>query len=218
MIDRKALDDPRVSLKAKGLLCYLLSKPPDWRPQIADIAKHCSDGEGAIKSALQELKRHGYAVLIKEKSEGGRFEGSRWSIFENPQTTENAVSRLSENLSLSNTKKCTNKVLKSSRFEELNGMPTEMPGIPNIQERLRRDFDSSISKVLGSPENDVYRRQWEERFQQAPWRTIAAFTYLDDDLAEISATNKPPLKNPSGKANWYFLHLDPKTRRLKSDR
>ena len=31
MIDARALNDPRISWKAKGLHAYLMSKPKDWR-------------------------------------------------------------------------------------------------------------------------------------------------------------------------------------------
>lgn len=219
MIDRKALEDPKISLKSKGLLAYLLSKPPDWRPQIADIVKHCTDGAAAVKSALQELKAAGYAALVKTNGSNGRIDGSRWSIFETPTTTENAVFRLSENRSLSNTKESTKKVLGSSRkFEDFKGRPKEVCGIKVTLETLRPDFETHIKEIIKRPQDAIYRSQWEERFLQAPWRTCCSMEFAVEDMITAQVSNSEPLKNPSGKANWYFLHYDIETGRIKDAR
>lgn len=69
-IPKALLDDTRLSWKAKGILCYLLGKPDDWRAWVSDIQAHGGDGESAIKSGLSELRKIGYAKLERITDRG----------------------------------------------------------------------------------------------------------------------------------------------------
>lgn len=84
MIDRRALEDDRLSFKARGLLAYILSKPDDWNIMMCDLIKQSPQGERAVQSALRELKQYGYARLARERNGKTGFSGSRWDIHEVP--------------------------------------------------------------------------------------------------------------------------------------
>lgn len=62
-IPKSMLSDESLSWKAKGLLCYLLGKPDDWKACVSDISKRSSDGPSAVRSGLMELRIAGYAQL-----------------------------------------------------------------------------------------------------------------------------------------------------------
>ena len=69
--------DRRLSLKAKGLMSEMLSLPDDWDYSIAGLVAINKEEEGAIKSALKELKDAGYLEVVKKmpsKDNGGRIE------------------------------------------------------------------------------------------------------------------------------------------------
>ena len=83
-IDTRALNDARLSWKAKGLHAYLLSKPPHWKVIFADLVHHGTDRAYSVRSALNELRRAGYAKLEPLKDEQGLFCGSCWTIYEWP--------------------------------------------------------------------------------------------------------------------------------------
>lgn len=85
IIDRQILENPRLSWKAKGVLCYLLSRPADWRVLAADLVKRATDGETAVRSAMAELQSEGYAHLKKTRDGNGMLAGSVWLIFEEPR-------------------------------------------------------------------------------------------------------------------------------------
>lgn len=53
------LQDKSISHKARGVLCYLLSKPDNWLVRREDLRTE-KDGEASIRSALQELRDAGY--------------------------------------------------------------------------------------------------------------------------------------------------------------
>lgn len=71
------LRDKRLSLKAKGLMSEMLSLPDDWDYSVAGLVAINKEEQGAVNSALKELKEAGYLVVIKNnpsKDNGGRID------------------------------------------------------------------------------------------------------------------------------------------------
>lgn len=64
------INDEKISLKAKGLYLYLISKPDNWAFSADRIAKESKDGEDSVKSALKELEKHGYLVRTQNNKKG----------------------------------------------------------------------------------------------------------------------------------------------------
>jgi len=86
--------DPRISLRAHGLLVWLLSLPPDQELNLTtddDIAGKVPDSRDSIRAAMRELRAAGYVVLHTERSRRGRM--TRWlEVFDVPQPpSPNAV-------------------------------------------------------------------------------------------------------------------------------
>lgn len=77
------LRDKNLSLKAKGLLSYMLSLPEDWDYSLNGLCAICKEQETAIKSTLKELKDTGYLVIEKVRGEKGYFEYV-YNIYEQP--------------------------------------------------------------------------------------------------------------------------------------
>ena len=71
------LRNKELSLKAKGLLSVVLSLPDGWDYSIAGLVAICKESTGAVQSALDELKKHGYLEIRKiypDKTASGRIE------------------------------------------------------------------------------------------------------------------------------------------------
>mgnify|MGYP003582357223 CR=1 FL=1 len=66
MIDRRIFENDGLSLKAKGLLGYLLSRPDNWTICMADLVKRTKDGKDSVNSALDELIESGYVVKTEQ--------------------------------------------------------------------------------------------------------------------------------------------------------
>ena len=64
-IHNKLINDSRISLKAKGIMLYMLSKPENWNYNPKEIAKNSKDGLDAVYSGLKELIEAGYISRIK---------------------------------------------------------------------------------------------------------------------------------------------------------
>ena len=70
-ISNNVIADNRLSAKAKGIYCYLYSKPDNWDFSADRIAHDFTDGEKAIRAAIKELEKCEY--LQREKLGSGRM-------------------------------------------------------------------------------------------------------------------------------------------------
>ncbi len=71
VIDRSMLDDPRLSFRAKGLLCYLLAHPGIDMADKKQISSVSLEGLDAIQTALQELQDAGYLRQSQQPAKDG---------------------------------------------------------------------------------------------------------------------------------------------------
>ena len=60
VINNKYIRRQDLSLKAKGLLTYLLTLPDDWKLHKIELTNHFTDGETSIDTAFKELERKKY--------------------------------------------------------------------------------------------------------------------------------------------------------------
>lgn len=96
----KVLTDKRLTPKAKLVLLYLLSKPKDWVTQIQDIVNQSDIGKRAVQSALQELKKYGYARMVMGRRKNGEITGLTWEVsYRSGHFTNDAVLHPIQNVS-----------------------------------------------------------------------------------------------------------------------
>ena len=80
------LRDKNISLKAKGLLSFMLSLPDDWDYSLNGLVKVLKEEETAIKTALDELKEYKYLKidkLLPNQTESKKIEYI-YNIYEQP--------------------------------------------------------------------------------------------------------------------------------------
>jgi hypothetical protein len=81
-----ALNDARLSFRAKGLHTYLMSKPDDWKVYIEQLEKASPrEGRDAIRSALKELADAGYITRTRLQDTRGRMMGWDTTVYETPE-------------------------------------------------------------------------------------------------------------------------------------
>ena len=78
------LDDPRLSLKAIGLLSKILRLPDDWDYTLEGLARICKEGKDAIRSAIVELEQAGYIERRQTHAADGSFAGNEYIVHECP--------------------------------------------------------------------------------------------------------------------------------------
>ena len=80
------LQNKNLSLKAKGLLSYMLSLPKDWDYSLAGLEANCKESKTSLRTALNELKDNGYLIIEKmypNQTESKRIEYV-YNIYEEP--------------------------------------------------------------------------------------------------------------------------------------
>lgn len=91
-LNKQALWDDRLSLKATGLWARCMSRPNDWVFSIKELVGKCKEGRKAIDAAMQELIECGYAMRLEfdEKGSNGKFKNRivEYVFFEFPATQE----------------------------------------------------------------------------------------------------------------------------------
>ena len=94
VIDNGIFRDKTLSMKAKGLLCQMLSLPDNWDYSIAGLTTLVNDGESAVRSALKELKEAGYFRREQVRANGkiakieyviSEYKNCENLVVENPQ-------------------------------------------------------------------------------------------------------------------------------------
>lgn len=87
-IPNAMLQDCNLSMKAKGLLSFLLSLPPDWVIYKSTLPSYFSDGYSAISSAWDELVDAGYILSVQMIGDGHKFQGWNHIVYYEPQITK----------------------------------------------------------------------------------------------------------------------------------
>jgi len=70
IIDSKALEDPNLSFRAKGLLAYLQSLPRGRTSDVKSLERVSLEKKAAIETALKELVDGGYVSRVEDAGEG----------------------------------------------------------------------------------------------------------------------------------------------------
>lgn len=72
-LPKKALRNDQISLKAKGMLCTLMSFN-NWNYNMPALKHVCCEGTKAIRSALKELEESGYLRRERIHGKDGKIE------------------------------------------------------------------------------------------------------------------------------------------------
>lgn len=89
MVANATLEDDRLSIEARWLISYLLSKPDNWIIRPRDLKKKSGRGRDKVRAMMKELEEAGY--LVREKvRENGKFKPDSFVINDDPATPEPA--------------------------------------------------------------------------------------------------------------------------------
>lgn len=152
------LKDNRLSLKAIGLMSWMLSLPDDWNFTTEGIVKcRKKEGRDAIRGALKELEDAGYLVIEHGNGKDGKFYTS-YTLYEQPKSVEikekkakpqrknrngktvaENPTQINTNITNTNNQK-TKKLLNENRNVDENGFPEENTTPPSST----KEYDFNI--------------------------------------------------------------------------
>ena len=91
------LTDPNLSLKAKGLMSYMLSRPDNWDFTIEGLARQNMEGADAIARIIRELEARGYVIRSRTRNKAGKFTDMEYRILECPRDMADGQTITAEN-------------------------------------------------------------------------------------------------------------------------
>lgn len=145
-----------LSLKARGMLCTMLSLPDDWEFSENGLQAILKDGQTSIRSAIKELESAGFLSRTRERDENGRMGKCVWIVcdyprFENPNLVN---SNLGNEPQLStkeqSTKESTTKESKKEqrhKYGEYSNVLLTDSDMEKLQEEFPTDWEERIERL-----------------------------------------------------------------------
>ena len=85
ILPNSLIRNPELSLRDMGLLCYILSLPPDWEFSIRGLdAVIRRNGISSVRAGIMELEKHGYVIRTQKRGDSGKFQCSNWTVTDLP--------------------------------------------------------------------------------------------------------------------------------------
>ena len=122
VIDNNIFKNEKLTLKAKGMICTMLSLPDDWQFNEEGLAQLSNDSRSGIRNTLNELMEYGYLTRKQLKNDTGKFANMEYTIYEEPlyqkPTAEKPTSEKEHNKILIN-KELNNKNITTTPIYEI---------------------------------------------------------------------------------------------------
>lgn len=190
--------NPNISLKALGLMVYLLSLPDDWRIHVNHLIKVRKEGRDAIMSAIKELKELGYIHLVKK----GFQEGWEYFVFESPVTEEEFKNSLRTSGIPNNriVQQLEEQPLQKTNRETKEKIDTNLPPLPPPNEKPiplsppTKEEEEEISRRLKErPQNwprIVNKRKWRQEVLKDIRNDCGSFKGLSERIDRHKSESK----------------------------
>lgn len=155
-----------LSLKAKGLMSYMLSCSNGTMFSIRQLMEASKDGEASVCTALNELKEHKYLKHYAQKDDKGRISEWKYDLYELPYDVEmngiqngqeNNCPELDfpdlENPDKVNTNYNVNTIKKENKKKETDDISCD-PNLERAKEIAKKEMESMKS------EEDSFEQVW----------------------------------------------------------
>lgn len=194
-IPNEAVTNTKLSIEARWLLIYLLTKPNNWVVRVGDIRNSGGIGRDKAYALMKELCDAGYIEKRESRSEDGQFGNIEYLVYDEPfpDLPDAVNTELSNNGSLQSTDTLDTSVSKDARDRLWQEIPriSEVTGIP--EKRLRPIIGKWL-KILGD-NAEVLNKVISEAVEHRP----------ADFVSWVTATVNGYAKKGSQSQNWLDL-------------
>ncbi|KAA1039146.1 helix-turn-helix domain-containing protein [Macrococcus equipercicus] len=203
ILDKTAVEDPNLSLKAKGLHAYMMSKADNWQFYETEIVKNCKDGRDSVRSGIDELVKAGYIVRNRQRDDKGRLGGYDYDVYETPvQSGKTNVGKT--NVGESNNGKTyigkpdtNNNKSNNNNLNNNNSTNNDLNDM-NDKEDVEITNHSNHTNHLPAKQHDFTEDEKEVMTQNLP--PVLASYLMNFDIDEIRSIKSTLLKS---KAKFY---------------
>lgn len=156
------IEDNRLSYGAKGVACYLLSKPTNWKFYMSDIQNHSTDGRTKVQNYIKELEEIGFLKRELKRDENNKILGNEYvfdleycskPVRQESRQTENPLDgkSTSNNNNINNNDNSNNKdkyLLPTAKSEEF--------ALERVKEISMQEAEKERKKALVNARNAVF--------------------------------------------------------------
>lgn len=96
VLDNSITRNHKASMEAKGLLLTVFSLPPDWDFTMAGLATITKESKNSLYRIVRELIELGYCTRTPRPKKQGRYVGTDYTFFENPDRISKTVSHFQD--------------------------------------------------------------------------------------------------------------------------
>lgn len=161
-IKNATLREKGLSLRARGLLAYMLSFPDNWEFSVCNIVAETGESDRTVRRILAELEKQGFIYREQSRDDLGKFEDATSWVF------ETATARISRKKETAETE------AKKISPPSAKTPPAEKPSA------------KTPPAVNCRRKNNEYKRISKERILSSNERTVAASYDAVLDLVEDS--------------------------------
>lgn len=157
IIPNEVLRD-KMSLRAKGLLCMILSNVDEWVITKTWVAQHCTEGRDALKAVFDELQELGYASVDEENTgPDGRFSQRVWTFRDYRDRSGNSAETTHES--------AENQSLETSHWKPAPKNTITEDHVRRsgeaAKERPRNDMADALAQVCGMDLSCMTAGEWK---------------------------------------------------------
>lgn len=147
-----------LSLKARGMLCTMLSLPDDWEFSENGLQAILKDGQTSVRSAIKELEAAGFLSRTRERDESGRMGKCVWIVcdyprFENPNLAnsnlgiEPQLSTKEQSTKGQSTKESSTKKETRHKYGEYKNVLLSDSDMQKLQAEFPTDWEERIERL-----------------------------------------------------------------------
>lgn len=152
-----------LSLKARGMLCTMLSLPDDWEFSENGLQAILKDGQTSVRSAIKELEAAGFLSRTRERDESGRMGRCVWVVcdyprFENPSMdtpsldksnwdNEPQLSTKEQSINESSTNKSSAKKEPRHKYGEYSNVLLSDTDLVKLKAEFPTDWEERIERL-----------------------------------------------------------------------
>jgi hypothetical protein len=144
-----------ISLKAKGLMGYLLSLPSDWNLSINGIVACSKEGRTAIRNVFTELINAGY-IERKQIRNKGKFVGYDYFVFEQPKLGNPTTAKCKSDINLQISKEVIKEKINKNTLSKSEKFKSEVFCYDYPKSMLESFYD-----YWSEPNKSKTKERWE---------------------------------------------------------
>lgn len=173
-INNATLREKGLSLRARGLLAYMLSFPDEWAFSVNSLSENCGETRYAILTSIAELRREGFLRISQSHTSDGKFNEVTYFVFEKKsfavseknEKNENAKNNISLQFEKPQFEKPQSEIQtdKNNDIRKINKRISKERILPQKESKRSETFDDIIAAVADESLKSALEEYVQMRF------------------------------------------------------